>query len=42
MINLAIEGKYKEVINKHRKYLAEWIKMCHIETTGRERIPYEK
>lgn len=40
-VNLAVERKYKEILNKHRRYLAEWIQKNGIETTGREIIPAE-
>ncbi|BEG99471.1 sulfatase family protein [Bacteroides sedimenti] len=40
-VNLAVESKYNVELNKHRRYLTEWIKKCGIETTGREIIPAE-
>jgi len=38
-INLAVEKKQNELLNRHRKLLNQWIVDNDIETTGREIIP---
>lgn len=38
-INLAVEKKYEELLNQHRKMLNDWIVNNQIVTTGREIIP---
>ncbi|MDD4801161.1 MAG: sulfatase-like hydrolase/transferase [Proteiniphilum sp.] len=41
-INLVVEKKDRDLLNRHRTILNEWIEMNNIVTSGREIIPPEK